>query len=200
MAALLIILSACGGSGEGHAGDTGAAAPADPAIGSEPSTGTDVALSPPETAPAGDEVAIPLVVTVGRGEGKWDSARLDLTLEGPVSAQHDFDLSNLQPGGSVAGHLRVTIDPGDGDALNHGSVTATLVLLDGDEVVTARLTRLGLMADDQTTWMGLVGRGDLERARLRALLDVGVITQKEFDQAYAETLEQTTGAVERKDD
>ena len=73
------------------------------------------------------------------------------------------------------------------------------VLLDGDEIETARLTRLGLMADDQIMWMGFVGRGDLERARLRALLDAGVITQKEFDRAYEETLEQTTGTVEKKD-
>jgi hypothetical protein len=148
----------------------------------------------------GDEIAVPLTVTVGMGEAKWTSARIELTTEGPASAQQDLDLANLQPGGSVTGNLHVTIDPGAGDALNHASVTATLVLLDGDEAVTARLTRLGLMTDDRTTWMGFVGRGDLERTRLRALLDAGVITQKEFDHAHEETLERNTGTVEKKDD
>jgi hypothetical protein len=79
-------------------------------------------------------------------------------------------------------------------------VIVTLKLLDGDQVVTARLTQLGLLTDGQTTWMGFVGRGDLERARLRTLLEAGVITQAEFDKAYAETLEQTTGTVEKKDE
>lgn len=198
---MIIVVAACGGGTEGAGGTSDTTqSSAQPAAGPEPSTGTGVMLSPPETVPAGEDTAIPMTVTVGTGEAKWTSARIELTTEGPVSAKHDLVVAGLSPGGSVTGHLTVAIDPRLGGELKHGVVIVTLKLLDGDQVVTARLTQLGLLTDGQTTWMGFVGRGDLERARLRTLLEAGVITQAEFDKAYAETLEQTTGTVEKKDE
>ena len=162
----------------------------------EPGTGTEIVLAPPSTAPAGQELLVPLRVSVALSDDAWTSASIDVTTEGRIAASHDLDMAALVPGRSVEGSLRLQLEPGTSGELSHGVVTLAVELLDGADLADARLTRLQLLADERTLWLGFGGAGDLERARLAALLEAGDISQQEYDEAYAATLEVITGTVE----
>jgi hypothetical protein len=156
-------------------------------------------LDPPATANAGEAISVPLTVMLGPAVDPQVRVTLDLETEGPVEASVDIDLGDLEPGSSASGAMEVVIDGGTADRPASGSLVATLALDGGEDTPDLRTAVVNLLEDGDVVWLGFVAPGDLERARLGALLDAGVISRAEYDEEYAATLEVVTGSVAADD-
>lgn len=162
----------------------------------EPGTGTEVVLDLPDTAPSGQELRIPLVISAGSEPDPWDNATLQIGTDGPITATADIDPAALMPGTSVEGMLTVHPQSGTADELTTGYVSLTLQLRNGSETTPLRRVEFGVLADDRTTWLGYLTPNLLELDRLRALLDAGEISPNEYEDARTQILETVTGTVD----
>lgn len=205
--AIAIATAACSSGGATNATNLPVAAPVTVATPNdfddasvEPGTGTAVVLDLPETAPAGEKIHIPMVISAGTEPNPWDSAALRIETEGPITATTDIDTADLEPKTSVQGMVTVRPQAGTADDPTTGRISISLELRAGNETTTSRRVEFGILADDRTTWLGYVSPKLLKLDRLRTLLDVGEISPTEYEDARTEILETVTGTVEELGD
>ncbi len=180
--------------------EEGEGAPSSQAPAGELETGTAIALSPAAEVPAGSEVAIPVDVSIDPASQGWSAADVRVEIDGPITHRLDLDVSSLSSGAAQQGSLTLDVGRPAADELTTGVVRVLLELLENETVVDARVSQMAVVADQQRIWMGFGSVGDLQRTRLDQLLADGEISQSDYDEAYAATLETVTGSVEVKDD